>query len=101
LRALHFGSAEVDAAPHTRESITSLSAWEELMKLLVVPELGLVALNAILSVPKKACSAPTIAAPPVGYPAAPSGNPGVSKRDIQFGSGVVVGLPSLAASRMR
>jgi len=46
--------------PQTRASMISLMAWEKRVKLLVVPETALVALNSILSVPKKSCRVCTI-----------------------------------------
>jgi hypothetical protein len=86
--------------PQTRESMVTWSACEKLVKLLVVPELRLKALNSILSVPKKLYSAPTIAPLPVVCPAGYSGKPGVSISGVQSGSGLVAGLPSYAASRI-
>jgi hypothetical protein len=67
--------AEVDPAPDTRVDDSS-RAWENLVKLRVVPEPGLVALNGSLSVPKKLYSTATIAPEPHVCPAGYSGNPG-------------------------
>jgi hypothetical protein len=67
--------AEVDPAPDTRVDDSS-RAWENLVKLRVVPEPGLVALNGSLSVPKKLYSTATIAPEPHVCPAGYSWNPG-------------------------
>jgi hypothetical protein len=80
--------------------MTSSSACEKRVKLLVVPVAGLKALNSILSVPKKLCSAPTSAPLPQVCPAGYSGKPGVSINGVQSGSRVVAGLPSVSAYRI-
>src|SRR5512132_4561193 len=102
---------------HTRTSMISLSASEKRSKRLVVGQgaggehLLLTAVNAILSVPKKACSACTIAPLMQVCPDGWSGKPGVtsgapetgtdgSKSGSQAGSASVAGLPSFAASRI-
>src|SRR4051794_41810665 len=79
----------------------------------VVPDLALVALKAIRSVPKNICRVRTIAPAAQLWPEGCSGNGGVtsgawpgatgvdgSNSGVQAGSGSVAGLPSPAASRM-
>src|SRR5512132_1456036 len=99
----------------TRASMISSSASEKRSKLLGGQGAGLhlllIAVNAILSVPKKACSACTIAPLMQVCPDGWSGKPGVtsgapetgtdgSKSGSQAGSASVAGLPSFAASRI-
>jgi hypothetical protein len=64
--------------PHTRASMTSLSASESRSKLLVVRVRLLKALKPTLSVPKKSCSVRTIAPLMQPCPAGWSGNGGLA-----------------------
>ena len=100
---------------HTRASMISLRVSEKRSKLLGGQGAGLhlllIAVNAILSVPKNACSACTKAPLMQVCPDGWSGKPGVTsggpetgivglKSGSQAGSASVAGLPSLAASRI-
>src|SRR5262245_18477786 len=98
---------------HTRASMTSLSASENRLKLRVVHDLLLNALNPILSVPKKFWSVCTYALVADACPEGWSGNGGVKSgaRGVQIGvdgsnsgshvgSASVAGLPSVSASRL-
>src|SRR5207244_9548992 len=98
--------------PHTRASMTSLSASENRSKLRVVQDLLLKALKPILSVPKKFWSVFTNALVAQACPEGWSGKGGVtsdgrlqtgvdgSNNGSQVGSASVAGLPSVSASRI-
>src|SRR5205807_10355655 len=98
--------------PHTRASMTSLSASENRSKLRVVQDLLLKALKPILSVPKKFWSVFTNALVALQWPDGWSGKGGVTSgggwqtgvvgwnSGSHVGSASVAGLPSVSASRI-
>ena len=85
--------------PHqTRASTISSIAWENRVKLRVVPDTTLVALKSIRLLPKNCCRVRTIEPDNPLCPDGCSGYGGVLISGSHAGSGVVAGLPSSAAS---
>src|SRR5215216_2470918 len=101
--------------PQTRASMTSFNASERRLNVLAEQGAGehllLVTVNVTLSVPKKSCSACTIAPLPQPWPDGWSGKPGLtsfapetatvgSNSGVQVGSPWVAALSSLSPSRI-